>query len=118
MTCKKCGTENPDDFAYCGSCGATIKEPEPKPKPEPPAPKEESTPETKLCQHCRMEVPVAATACGHCGRSLRSSGFGVGCAVVTLVAGAVFFVLIYPPLGIALLVIGFVAALIVMLTRK
>lgn len=31
MFCAQCGTENPDDARFCGSCGATIEAPEPAP---------------------------------------------------------------------------------------
>lgn len=26
VVCRQCGTRNPDDFEYCGSCGAPLRE--------------------------------------------------------------------------------------------
>lgn len=51
MICFKCGTENPDNFKYCGHCGEPLKE-------------------THLCPNCGSDVPSEATFCPNCGASI------------------------------------------------
>ncbi|MBN2391054.1 MAG: AAA family ATPase [Anaerolineae bacterium] len=46
MKCNHCGAENPDGFAFCGHCGASLK---------------------TLCQHCGFEIPPGFAFCGKCG---------------------------------------------------
>lgn len=50
-TCPKCGSENPDNFKFCGQCGEPLKE-------------------VHLCPNCGKEVPNEAAFCPNCGASM------------------------------------------------
>ena len=51
MKCSKCGTENPDNFKFCGQCGESLNS-------------------TRHCPQCSTEVPPEAAYCPECGYKL------------------------------------------------
>ncbi len=50
---------------------------------------------TKQCPFCKEEILKEALKCKHCGANLKETDIGPGCAVILLLCGIVFIILLF-----------------------
>ena len=61
MFCPRCGTDNPDDAKFCGSCGASLPvAPAPQPPPPPPAQPPVVQPQPAVAPGLKIGIIIAS----------------------------------------------------------